>query len=212
LIQDRKVTTSLSGNTPDAEPYAAAPVAHILVVCTANQCRSPMAAALLDRELARGRVPAQVRSAGTNAVADVPATDDAILVMKADGLDISAHRSRPVEAGDLDRADVIITMTRAQLRELATRSPMAFPRLFTLKELARRAQDQPRDADEDLRAWITRLGAERRTTDLLGDDPVDDIEDPIGGPVEGYSAVARELADATSSVVNAGWCRGDVGV
>jgi hypothetical protein len=89
---------------------------------------------------------------------------------------------------------------------------MAFPRLFTLKELARRAQDQPRDEDEDLRAWITRLGADRRTTDLLGDDPVDDIDDPIGGTVAGYSAVARELADATSSVVNAGWCRGDVGV
>jgi len=181
-------------------------------VCTANQCRSPMAAALLDRDLSRCGVPAQVRSAGTNAVADVPATDDAILVMKADGFDLSTHRSRPVEAGDLDRADVIITMTRAHLRDLATRSPMAFPRLFTLKELARRAQDQPRAEDEDLRAWITRLGAERRTTDLLGDDPVDDIEDPIGSPVEVYAAVARELAEATSSVVDAGWCRGDIGM
>jgi protein-tyrosine phosphatase len=196
-------------NSSAAEPYVAAPAVSILVVCTANQCRSPMAAALLDRELARCGVPAQVRSAGTNAVAEVPPTDDAISVMKADGLDISTHRSRPVEAEDLDRADVIITMTRGHLRDLATRSPVAFPRLFTLKELARRAQDQPRGEDEDLRAWVTRLGAERRTTDLLGDDPVDDIADPIGCAVEVYSAVARELAEATSGVVTAGWGRGD---
>jgi low molecular weight protein-tyrosine phosphatase len=208
------VPTSLNAEAIDPLPHATdAPRAsdalvNILVVCTANQCRSPMAAALLDRELTRCGVPARVQSAGTNAVADIPATDDAIVVMKADGLDISTHRSRPVDTADLDRADVVVTMTRAQLRDLATRSPAAFPRVFTLKELARRAQEQPRERDEELRTWITRLGAERRTTDLLGDDPVDDVEDPIGCPVEVYAAVAGELDDAVSSVVDAGWCRG----
>src|SRR5262245_7223991 len=166
-----------------------------------------MAEAILERELAGSGVAARVQSAGTNAVADIPATDDAIAVMKGDGLDISAHRSRPVDADELARADVVITMTRAQLRELATRSPAAFPRLFTLKELARRAQDQPREPDEELRAWIARIGAGRRTTDLLGDDPVDDVEDPIGRPIEVYTAVARELTDAITSVLDAGWRR-----
>jgi protein-tyrosine phosphatase len=100
-------------------------------------------------------------------------------------------------------------MTRAHLRDLATRSPAAFPRLFTLKELARRAHEQPRANDEELRAWIARLSAERRTTDLMGDDLLDDVEDPIGCPVEVYASVAAEIADATARFVAAGWRRGD---
>jgi protein-tyrosine phosphatase len=169
-----------------------------------------MAAALLDRELTRAGVPARILSAGINAVADIPPTDDAIAVMKDDGLDISTHRSRPVATDEVDGADVVVTMTRAHLRDLATRSPGAFPRLFTLKELARRAQEQPRQPREELQAWIARLSAERRTTDLLGDDPGDDVEDPIGCPREVYAAVAAELADAIGRFVAAGWPRGDV--
>jgi protein-tyrosine phosphatase len=198
----------LNANPSEAEPHAAAAV-NVLVVCTANQCRSPMAAALLDRELARAGVPARVLSAGTNAVADIPPTDDAFAVMKDEGLDISAHRSRPVATDEVERADVVVTMTRAHLRDLATRSPAAFPRLFTLKELARRAQEQPRDAGEELRGWIARLSAERRTTDLLGDDPVDDVEDPIGCALDVYASVAAELGEAITRFVAAGWPRGD---
>jgi protein-tyrosine phosphatase len=178
---------------------------NVLVVCTANQCRSPMAAALLDRALAERGAPARVQSAGTDAIADIPATDDAITVMKGEGLDISAHRSRPVATSEVDAADVVVTMTRAHLRDLATRSPATFPRVFTLKELARRAREQPRDRGEEVRAWVTRLSADRRTTDLLGDDPLDDVEDPIGCPLERYSEVEAELAAAVAGVVDAGW-------
>jgi protein-tyrosine phosphatase len=198
----------LNGNRTDPEPHATAAL-RALVVCTANQCRSPMAAALLDRELTRRGIPADVRSAGTSAVPDIPPTDDAIALMKDDGLDISAHRSRPVATDELQRADVVVTMTRAHLRDLATRSPAAFPRMFTLKELARRAQEEPRENDDEVRGWIARLSAERRTTDLLGDDPMDDVEDPIGCPIDVYAAVVVELTDAIARLVAAGWPRGD---
>jgi protein-tyrosine phosphatase len=165
-----------------------------------------MAAAMLDRELTRRHIDAQVRSAGTSAVPGIPATSEAIAVMQTDGYDLSMHQSRPVEMTDLERADVIVTMTRAQLRELATRSPTVFPRLFTVKELARRANDHPpRQEDEDVRAWVARLGAGRRTTDLLGDDPLDDVVDPIGSPIETYMSVAAELAAAITAVADAGW-------
>jgi protein-tyrosine phosphatase len=136
---------------------------------------------------------------------DIPATDDAIAVMTAEGLDISAHRSRPVATDELGAADLVVTMTRAHLRDLATRSPTAFPRVFTMKELARRAQERPRDDGEEIGAWIARLGAGRRTTDLLGDDPEDDVADPIGCPIEVYRDVAHELAGAIATIVGAGW-------
>jgi protein-tyrosine-phosphatase len=203
--RNRKVRSSLNRNSPTSEPRTEAIVVDILVVCTANQSRSPMGAELFRRELMRRGVRAQVHSVGTRVVANVSATDDAIAIMRAEGLDISTHRSRPVETNDLGRADMIVTMTRAQLRDLATQSPAAFSRLFTLKELARRAIGEHRRDDENIRAWVTRLGAGRRTNDLLGDDPLDDIEDPTGCSMDVYSEVARELANAISEVVDAGW-------
>ena len=199
------MSTALNSAASRAEPDATGPAVNVLVVCTANQCRSPMAAALFERELARCGAPARVRSAGTAAVPDIPATDDAIAVMKDYGLDISTHRSRPVDVSEMATADVVVTMTRAHLRDLATRAPAAFPHLFTLKELERRARAHPRDENEEIGAWITRLGAGRRTTDLLGDDPDDDVQDPIGCPIEVYTEVARELAAAISTVADAGW-------
>jgi protein-tyrosine phosphatase len=198
----------LNRNSPTSEPRTETIVVDVLVVCTANQSRSPMAAAMIRRELTQRGVRAQVHSVGTRVVANVSATDDAIAIMRAEGLDLSTHRSRPVETNDLDRADIIVTMTRAQLRDLATQSPAAFPRLFTLKELARRAAGRRRRDDEDVRSWVTRLGAGRRTNDLLGDDPLDDVEDPIGCSMDVYSTVVRELANAISKVVDAGWSPG----
>jgi protein-tyrosine-phosphatase len=182
-------------------------VVDILVVCTANQSRSPMAEAMIRRELELRGVDAHVDSAGTKAAFGIPATREAIAVMDADGFDITQHASRPVEATDLDRADIILTMTRAQLRELAIRSPGAFPRLFTMKELARLARAGGPRRHQDVGGWIGHVAAGRRTTDLLGDDPLDDVDDPVGCSLEVYAAVARELTRATADVVDACWPR-----
>jgi protein-tyrosine-phosphatase len=164
-----------------------------------------MAAALFDRALAARGVAAIVRSAGTRAEPGLPATDETIAVMRPYEIDLSSHRSREVVRDDLDRADLVVTMSRDQLREIATRAPVALPRMFTLKELARRATAlAPFDA-EPVRDWASRLGALRRTLDLLGDDPADDVADPIGRPAAVYEDVARELAETVWSIVGAGW-------
>ncbi|HEY4409793.1 MAG TPA: low molecular weight phosphotyrosine protein phosphatase, partial [Acidimicrobiia bacterium] len=59
-------------------------------MCTANQCRSPMAEALLSRRLAG----ADVRSAAAAGRAGIPASAGAVQSMAALGLDIGGHRSR----------------------------------------------------------------------------------------------------------------------
>ena len=46
-----------------SDASSAAP-ANVLVLCSANQCRSPMAEALLTRRLGTLRLPIAVRSAG----------------------------------------------------------------------------------------------------------------------------------------------------
>ena len=69
----------------------------IVVLCTANVCRSPMAAALLARRLSELGVAAQVRSAGMLGGGDPP-LPEVVSVMAGYGIDLTAHRSRVVRA------------------------------------------------------------------------------------------------------------------
>ena len=92
-----------------------------LFVCSGNTCRSPMAEAiarsLLDAgkgEARRGeKPPVEVVSAGVMAMRGAPASEPAIAAMRDRGIDLSAHRSRPLTRELIDRADAIFTMTSA---------------------------------------------------------------------------------------------------
>src|SRR5580692_2060076 len=80
-------------------------VPEVLFVCTHNAGRSQMAAALLNREAA-GRV--RVTSAGSQPASELnPAV---VQAMAEIGLDISAQFPRPLTAGTVQAADIVITM------------------------------------------------------------------------------------------------------
>lgn len=95
----------------------------VLVVCTGNSCRSPMAAGWLNRKLAGKGWTAE--SAGTAAWNGAPASPEAIAVMREIGVDVSAHRSRLLTQELADGADVILAMTDEHRREIARRFPEA---------------------------------------------------------------------------------------
>ena len=90
----------------------------ILVCCTANVCRSPMAAALLRQRLAAKKLDARYRvlSAGIWATEGAPASDNAIATMAERGIDIGDHRSRSLETEDVAGTDLILVMTREHAR------------------------------------------------------------------------------------------------
>jgi protein-tyrosine-phosphatase len=88
----------------------------ILLVCTGNTCRSPLAEALLRRKLAERHVDGVTAcSAGTGAWDGAPASEGAYLVALEHGLDLSAHRARLLTREIVTDADLVLTMARHHL-------------------------------------------------------------------------------------------------
>src|SRR5690606_19746120 len=82
-------------------------------------CRSPLAHALAERALADLGWQVEVRSAGVSALAGAPASEGSLAVARRHGLDLSAHRSVPVDEALLDWADLILVMSPGHLLRLA---------------------------------------------------------------------------------------------
>jgi protein-tyrosine phosphatase len=74
-----------------------------------------MAAGALRKELGEESAQVDTSSAGTAAWEDQPATPEAIAVTAADGVDISAHRSRRVTPAVLRGADLVLVMEKGQV-------------------------------------------------------------------------------------------------
>lgn len=102
--------------------------AGVLLVCTGNTCRSPMAEALL-RKLLADQLGCTVHelashgwrlsSAGLAAQPGQPASSHAQEALRAFGIDLSDHRSRPLTAEMLASADWVFGMTQAHCEALA---------------------------------------------------------------------------------------------
>ena len=118
----------------------------ILLVCTGNICRSPLAASLLERALGeRAAEGIRVSSAGTGAWDGAPVSEGAYLVGLERGLDLSGHRARLLTRELVEQADLILTMARhhrARVDELGGEG-----RVFVLGEYAGREGDEAEVSD-----------------------------------------------------------------
>lgn len=85
---------------------------NVLIICTGNICRSPMAVAILQRMLeARGVDDIAVRSAGTAPWDGAPASEGSYLVSLEHGLDLSSHRARQATTDLVADAALILGMS-----------------------------------------------------------------------------------------------------
>ncbi|MEQ1786159.1 MAG: hypothetical protein ABL966_03830 [Acidimicrobiales bacterium] len=175
----------------------------MLLLCTANQCRSPMAEVLLRQRLHDVGVDAHVSSAGLYE-GGAAATSHGVATMADRGLDLTGHRSRQMDAEMLAGADLVIAMAREHVREVALFDADLLARTFTLKELARGADEiGPRGRDEPLATWLARIAANRSRSALVGvghDDALD-VADPVGRGRADYELTANLLDDLLGRVV-----------
>lgn len=142
-----------------------------------------------------------VRSAGV-LEGGRPAWPEAGAVMAEWGLDLASHESRELDPPIVAGADLVLGMAREHARAAIAMEPSAYARVFTLKELVRVGEPRPRSR-EPLETWLAEIAEQREIEDLLGTDPVDDVADPIGGPVEAFRETAVELDSLLDRLVRA---------
>jgi protein-tyrosine-phosphatase len=145
----------------------------IVTVCTANICRSPMAAALLQHALLAQPEPfrsLKVISAGVAARTGEPVSENSVLALKKVGIDISQHRSQPLTQRMLDEALAVICMTESHRAMIQVQAEPVPQNLFLFRQFI------PGDGDRE-------------------------IGDPYGGPLRVYEAARDEMVESIPALV-----------
>ena len=104
----------------------------VLILCTGNICRSPMAEAILRARLTALKPDALVESAGIGAPVGKPADPVAVDLMAARGLDISEHRARQISGDMIREFPLLIVMEAMQQEYIEKRWPLSRGRVHTL--------------------------------------------------------------------------------
>jgi len=177
----------------------------ILVVCTGNICRSPMAEGFLRSILeARGLGEISVSSAGVAGWEGSPATPEAVEAAAEWGSDISGHAGRRLDTAMLEEADLVLAMAMEHASSIERLVLTASAHTFTLKELVKlldQLPPRPAGADDPLAAAIEAADALRHSGGAEMNSDLD-VADPLGLGLQAFRATAWEIHELCVSLVN----------
>jgi protein-tyrosine phosphatase len=104
----------------------------LIFVCTGNTCRSPMAEGLL-KHLLGPDCGWEISSAGVCAANGYPASPNSVEAMREKGIQLAAHRSQHLSPELIERADLLVTMTRGHRDAIVSIAPESAGKVFLLK-------------------------------------------------------------------------------
>jgi protein-tyrosine phosphatase len=196
----------------------------ILVVCTGNICRSPVAERLLRAQFDALGLPVVVHSAGTQSMVGHDMTPEAAHLAAHYGADPVNHASKQLTEQQITDADLILTATRDHRSKVVSLHPRAARHTYTLNQFARLAPaavESLADPDAapassvelaetpqtDLATQLRNLVAEIAATRGFSPPPLhpddDDIEDPYRQSTEVYARVGAVLNTTVTQITEA---------
>ena len=111
---------------------------HVLLICTGNVCRTPMALGILRQRIAQAGLDDQIEvsSAGVFGLDGSPASGPGVEVMADRGIDISDHVAHTVTQQDVAQADLVLVMEEGHRRSLFYDHPQYLAKVFLLSEMS----------------------------------------------------------------------------
>lgn len=166
----------------------------VVVICSGNRFRSPIAAGIL-RDATDG-LPVRVRSFGTLDLAPSPVLPEALELAPSLGLDLASHRSHPLAGEDLSSADLVIGFERMHVSMAVVDAAARRERTFLLTELVDElegaALPEGLEPVERARAAVQAADAARSTRPFP-----EEIADPIAGRPPVFRASADRVSTLT---------------
>jgi protein-tyrosine-phosphatase len=127
----------------------------VLIVCTGNTCRSPMAEGILKSILASEDGRIEVSSAGVAGMNGSLASEYAVEAARNWDIDISDHRARHLDSRMIQSADLILAMAPEHVEYILHNAPEARNKTYLIKSFpdvysaSREGVDDPIGGDLD---------------------------------------------------------------
>lgn len=179
----------------------------VLMVCTANYCRSPIAEQLLAAAT-RARFGAgntwAIESAGTDASVSRELHEFSAQVLEERGVFVPGHRSRELSESMIGGADLILTAARQHRSAVVGMAPAAIGRTFTMLQFARLAGAvepiMAARSDELGRQLLVEAKAARSRLQPVRPEE-DDLPDPMGRPLKAFQVCAATLDSVVQTML-----------
>lgn len=176
----------------------------VLVVCTANQGRSPLAMAFLRRHLHRaGLEDAVVVASAGRMEGGVPISREVVDAAGGRGVDVEGHRSTQLAPGVLAGTDLVLVMAAEHFDDVGRHAGEARPPSDLLVRFVRNARTLgPRREDQAVEAYVAEVVRRSHSAPPTAGD---EIEDPYGHPLAFLHATAARLDRLTGELVALLW-------